>query len=120
MLRGAYPPPPLVSSKRPICMTHFFTSCGLVPEERLELSWCCHRRILSPLRLPVPPFRLGLDEEVKIIIAEDACFRVRLCAAARAHRPAPPAAAQREPPAAPSARRRARRSGLRRPSGAGR
>src|SRR3954463_8013790 len=29
----------------------------MVPEERLELSWCRHRRILSPLRLPVPPFR---------------------------------------------------------------
>ena len=29
----------------------------LVPEERLELSRCFHRRILSPLRLPIPPFR---------------------------------------------------------------
>src|SRR5437879_555662 len=35
-----------------------------VPEERLELSWCRHRRILSPLRLPVPPFR----PRAKIII----------------------------------------------------
>src|SRR5918999_1750143 len=31
----------------------------MVPEERLELSWPCGRRILSPLRLPVPPFRPG-------------------------------------------------------------
>ena len=38
----------------------------LVPEERLELSWCRHRRILSPLRLPVPPFRPR--ERLEIII----------------------------------------------------
>ena len=31
----------------------------LVPEVRLELTRCCHRRILSPLRLPIPPSRLG-------------------------------------------------------------
>src|SRR5262245_56720388 len=31
---------------------------GLVPGEGIEPTWCCHRRILSPLRLPVPPSRL--------------------------------------------------------------
>ena len=31
----------------------------MVPEERLELSSPCGRRILSPLRLPIPPFRRG-------------------------------------------------------------
>ena len=30
-----------------------------MPKERLELSRCYHRRILNPLRLPVPPLRLG-------------------------------------------------------------
>src|SRR5260221_4897475 len=30
----------------------------LVPGEGIEPTWCCHRRILSPLRLPVPPSRL--------------------------------------------------------------
>jgi S-adenosylmethionine:tRNA ribosyltransferase-isomerase len=29
----------------------------LVPGEGIEPTWCCHRRILSPLRLPVPPSR---------------------------------------------------------------
>lgn len=29
----------------------------LVPGARIELARCCHRRILSPLRLPVPPSR---------------------------------------------------------------
>lgn len=29
----------------------------LVPGARLELARCCHRRILSPLRLPIPPSR---------------------------------------------------------------
>src|SRR6185436_10704105 len=34
-------------------------TCGnnLVPGERIELSWCCHRGILSPVRLPIPPSR---------------------------------------------------------------
>ena len=36
----------------------------LVPEERLELSCPCGRRILSPLRLPVPPFRPGTGWKV--------------------------------------------------------
>src|SRR2546426_8808694 len=49
------PVPPGVQPKKN-CFHCFF---HLVPEERLELSWCCHRRILSPLRLPVPPFRPG-------------------------------------------------------------
>jgi hypothetical protein len=31
----------------------------LVGEERLELSQYCYHRILSPARLPVPPFALG-------------------------------------------------------------
>src|SRR3954463_7607493 len=39
------------------CPAFAFFAVRLVPEERLELSWCRHRRILSPLRLPVPPFR---------------------------------------------------------------
>jgi S-adenosylmethionine:tRNA ribosyltransferase-isomerase len=30
---------------------------ALVPGEGIEPTWCCHRRILSPLRLPVPPSR---------------------------------------------------------------
>src|SRR6266568_1037594 len=30
----------------------------MVPGEGIEPTWCCHRRILSPLRLPVPPSRL--------------------------------------------------------------
>ncbi len=30
-----------------------------MPGEGLEPSQCCHRRILSPLRLPIPPSRLG-------------------------------------------------------------
>ena len=29
----------------------------MVPEERLELSRCCQRQILSLLRLPIPPLR---------------------------------------------------------------
>ena len=29
----------------------------MVPGARLELARCCHRRILSPLRLPIPPSR---------------------------------------------------------------
>ena len=37
----------------------------VVPGERIELSWCCHRGILSPVRLPIPPSRLGAQ-----IIAE--------------------------------------------------
>src|SRR5690606_41793341 len=31
----------------------------VVPKEGLEPSRCRHRRILSPLRLPVPPLRRG-------------------------------------------------------------
>lgn len=31
----------------------------MVPGEGLEPSWCRHRRILSPLRLPIPPSRPG-------------------------------------------------------------
>src|SRR5215831_11778573 len=51
----AYARPPAVSSEPALRLSLFCTQ--LVPEERLELSWCRHRRILSPLRLPVPPFR---------------------------------------------------------------
>jgi hypothetical protein len=29
----------------------------LVPGEGIEPSWCCHRGILSPVRLPIPPSR---------------------------------------------------------------
>ena len=29
----------------------------MVPRERLELSRCYQRRILNPLRLPIPPSR---------------------------------------------------------------
>src|SRR5262249_18315897 len=43
---------------RPAGKTRFSARFFLVPEERPELSWPCGRRILSPLRLPVPPFRL--------------------------------------------------------------
>ena len=32
-------------------------SLQLVPGEGIEPTWCCHRRILSPLRLPVSPSR---------------------------------------------------------------
>ena len=28
-----------------------------MPGARLELAQCCHRWILSPLRLPIPPSR---------------------------------------------------------------
>src|SRR5215510_6649425 len=70
----------------------------MVPEERLELSWCRHRRILSPLRLPVPPFRPRAARAGKIIMAVDAGLRVRLRAAARAHRAAPNARARLQPP----------------------
>ena len=30
---------------------------GLVPLTGIEPVWCCHRGILSPLRLPIPPQR---------------------------------------------------------------
>jgi len=45
----------------------------MVPEERLELSWCRHRRILSPLRLPVPPFRPVKQGEIiipRVLVSE--------------------------------------------------
>ena len=32
---------------------------GVVPGEGIEPSWCCHRGILSPVRLPIPPSRPG-------------------------------------------------------------
>jgi hypothetical protein len=60
----------LSSAGRPR-LTHFSTGIlpgVLVPEERLELSWCRHRRILSPLRLPVPPFRPSWARQAEIII----------------------------------------------------
>jgi hypothetical protein len=31
----------------------------MVPEEGIEPTLCCQNRILSPARLPVPPFRRG-------------------------------------------------------------
>ena len=33
----------------------------LVPEEGLEPSQYLYRRILNPLRLPIPPFRRGRE-----------------------------------------------------------
>ena len=52
---------------------------SMVPGERLELSRCFHRRILNPVRLPIPPSRHGesgivgkLRHEVK-----PACLRCR-------------------------------------------
>jgi hypothetical protein len=33
---------------------------NLVPGEGIEPSWCRHRGILSPVRLPIPPSRLGM------------------------------------------------------------
>ena len=33
------------------------TEGELMPGARLELAQCCHRWILSPLRLPIPPSR---------------------------------------------------------------
>src|SRR5215831_20662975 len=38
----------------------------LVPGEGIEPTWCCHRRILSPLRLPVPPSRLDAESAVGV------------------------------------------------------
>ncbi len=35
------------------------TNREMVPEAGLEPAQCCHRGILSPLRLPVSPLRLG-------------------------------------------------------------
>src|SRR5687767_7610797 len=49
------PPPPSPVQPRGCATVYFFTI--VVPEEGLELSCPCGRRILSPLRLPVPPFR---------------------------------------------------------------
>src|SRR2546422_8936571 len=107
------PVPPGVQQKKP----RFHCFFPRVPEERLELSWCRHRRILSPLRLPVPPFRPG----AKIIIPAHARLRVRLCAARGADRAAPGARAHREQAAASRcAQRRDRGSRLRRAAGAGR
>src|SRR5947207_11166533 len=49
-----------LSSKTPLHNGIFYPGReDMVPEERLELSWPCGRRILSPLGLPVPPFRPG-------------------------------------------------------------
>ena len=38
----------------------WYWSMSLVPGEGIEPSWCCHRGILSPVRLPIPPSRLQL------------------------------------------------------------
>ncbi len=35
---------------------------NLVPGARLELAQCYHRRILNPLRLPIPPSRQDVVE----------------------------------------------------------
>ena len=35
------------------------SSCFLVPMAGVEPARCCHRRILSPLRLPIPSHRLN-------------------------------------------------------------
>lgn len=47
-------------------------SFDLVPEERLELSLCRQNRILSPARLPVPPFRRGRELSFKASINPNA------------------------------------------------
>ena len=43
----------------------------LVPGEGLEPSQCHHRRILSPLRLPIPPSRPGCGERTIRALAEE-------------------------------------------------
>ena len=42
---------------------------ALVPGGGIEPPWCCHRRILSPLRLPIPPSR----QERRIIPQAEWC-----------------------------------------------
>ena len=40
-----------------------FLCCVLVPGAGIEPARCCHRGILSPVRLPVPPSRLIESED---------------------------------------------------------
>ena len=111
-LGKAYARPLPLSSRETACRTTTAAFCPLschrdvVPEERLELSWPCGRRILSPLRLPVPPFRpqRGRNYNSRPMLVSE--FDYALPAELIAQHPAP--AAQREPPAAP--RRRERRA----------
>lgn len=42
----------------------------MVPGARLELARCCHRRILSPLRLPIPPSRRSCRPESHKVVRE--------------------------------------------------
>jgi hypothetical protein len=62
-MRGKLRSGPKIAEITANCGNHrnAYTGCKslnrLVPEEGLEPSQCCHRRILSPLRLPIPPFR---------------------------------------------------------------
>ena len=43
--------------KHGVQQSRFFVEEMMVPRERLELSRCYQRRILNPLRLPIPPSR---------------------------------------------------------------
>ena len=57
--------------KRPLLGSFLF----VVPVTGVEPVQCCHRRIFSPLRLPVPPHRLlyaGADAPTYLILL---CFR---------------------------------------------
>ena len=47
-----YPPVQVLDKKRTLCRVFF-----LVPKVGLEPTRCRHLRILSPTRLPIPPFR---------------------------------------------------------------
>src|SRR5215472_11029220 len=47
-------------------MSVLLSAFGVVPGEGIEPTWCCHRRILSPLRLPVPPSRLDAESAVRV------------------------------------------------------
>ena len=41
------------------------SSVETLPKEGLEPSWSCPRRILSPLRLPVPPLRRMINSDMR-------------------------------------------------------
>lgn len=49
----------------------------MVPDVRFELTRCLHRRILSPLRLPVPPIGRGACRD---IVAQSNSGRLEVCA----------------------------------------
>lgn len=40
----------------------------MVPKKRVELLWCHHRRILNPLRLPIPPLRQSRERILHFFI----------------------------------------------------